>query len=93
VRYGAHRGTRPHVEALRQPSGAGVRRRRAGQGAAEKFYEWEQKYQVQVSVAAFPKGKDPGELSQSDPQALAAAVDTALPFLGFRLQRVMTGRR
>ena len=64
----------------------------AGQGAAEKFYEWEQKYQVQVSVAAFPKGKDPGELSQSDPQALAAAVDTALPFLGFRLQRVMTGR-
>ena len=64
----------------------------AGQGAAEKFYEWEQKYQVQVSVAAFPKGKDPGELSQSDPQALAAAVETALPFLGFRLQRVMTGR-
>jgi len=64
----------------------------AGQGAAEKFYEWEQKYQVQVSVAAFPKGKDPGELSQSDPQALAAAVESALPFLGFRLQRVMTGR-
>jgi len=64
----------------------------AGQGAAEKFYEWEQKYQVQVSVAAFPKGQDPGELSLSDPRALAAAVDTALPFLGFRLQRVMTGR-
>jgi DNA primase len=64
----------------------------AGQGAAEKFYEWEQKYQVQVSVAAFPKGQDPGELSLSNPAALAAAVDTALPFLGFRLQRVMTGR-
>ncbi|MEP7203335.1 MAG: DNA primase [Ilumatobacteraceae bacterium] len=64
----------------------------AGQGAAEKFYEWEQKYQVQVSVAAFPKGQDPGELSLSNPSALAAAVDTALPFLGFRLQRVMTGR-
>jgi len=64
----------------------------AGQGAAEKFYEWEQKYQVQVSVAAFPKGQDPGEVSLSDPRALAAAVDTALPFLGFRLQRVMTGR-
>ena len=65
----------------------------AGQGAAEKFYEWEQKYQVQVSVAAFPKGQDPGELSLSNPQALAAAVDNALPFLGFRLQRVMTGRQ
>lgn len=64
----------------------------AGQGAAEKFYEWEQKYQVQVSVAAFPKGQDPGELSLSNPAALTTAVDTALPFLGFRLQRVMTGR-
>ncbi len=64
----------------------------AGQGAAEKFYEWEQKYQVQVSVAAFPKGQDPGELSMTNPKALATAIDTALPFLGFRLQRVMSGR-
>ncbi len=24
----------------------------AGQGAAERFYEWEEKYQVQVSVFA-----------------------------------------
>ena len=63
----------------------------AGQGAAEKFYEWEQKYQVRVSVASFPKGQDPGELSLSDPKALSSAVDTALPFLGFRLQRVMSG--
>ena len=65
---------------------------KAGQGAAEKFYEWEQKHQVRVSVAAFPQGQDPGELSLSNPTALAAAVDTALPFLGFRLQRVMSGR-
>lgn len=64
----------------------------AGQGAADKFFEWEQKYQVQVSVAAFPKGQDPGDLSLSDPAALAHAVDTALPFLGFRVQRVMSGR-
>ena len=59
----------------------------AGQGAAEQFYEWEQEHQVRVSVASFPQGQDPGELSLSDPEALAAAVDTALPFLGFRLQR------
>jgi DNA primase len=65
----------------------------AGQGAAEKFYEWEEKYQVRVSVAAFPKGQDPGELSLSNPAALAAAVDAALPFLGFRLRRVMSGRQ
>ncbi|MEN9800937.1 MAG: primase, partial [Actinomycetota bacterium] len=42
----------------------------AGQGAAEKFYEWEQKYQVQVSVARFPQGKDPGDLASSDPASL-----------------------
>ncbi len=64
----------------------------AGQGAAAKFYEWEDKYQVQVSVARFPDGKDPGEISVSDPGALRVAVDDALPFLGFRLQRVWAGR-
>jgi DNA primase len=63
----------------------------AGQGAAEKFYEWEQKYQVQVSVARFPSGKDPGDLASSDPQALATAIDEAIPFLGFRINRVVQG--
>ncbi len=62
----------------------------AGQGAAEKFYEWEEKYQVQVHVARFPKGQDPGELAVSDPGALRDAVSRALPFLGFRLDRVIT---
>ena len=64
----------------------------AGQGAADRFYEWEQRYQVEVSVARFPDGQDPGELSVSDPAALAVAVDEALPFLGFRVQRVLAGR-
>jgi DNA primase len=64
----------------------------AGQGAAERFYEWEEKHQVQVSVAAFTGGKDPGELAQTDPASLLAAVETAKPFLGFRLDRVMTGQ-
>ena len=64
----------------------------AGQGAAERFYEWEEKYQVEVSVAAFPHGKDPGELAQSDPAALARAVEGARPFLGFRLGRVLDGQ-
>jgi DNA primase len=61
----------------------------AGQGAAERFYEWEQKYQVQVSVLRLPDGKDPGELAQRDPAALAAAVADAAPFLAFRLRRVV----
>ncbi len=64
----------------------------AGQGAAERFYEWEQKYQVQVAVARFPKGQDPGDLGLSDPDALAKAVDDALPFLGFRLRRTLSGK-
>jgi DNA primase len=64
----------------------------AGQGAAERFYEWEQKYQVQVAVARLPDGLDPAELAQRDPAALARAVDDAPSFLGFRLGRVMDGQ-
>ena len=64
----------------------------AGQGAAERFYEWEEKYQVEVSVAAFPGGKDPGEMAQKDPEGLAAAIAGAKPFLGFRLGRVVDGQ-
>jgi DNA primase len=64
----------------------------AGQGAAQRFYEWEEKYKVRVSVARFPAGKDPGDLSVSDPDALKDAVDHALPFLGFRLNQVLNSR-
>jgi len=65
---------------------------KAGQGAAERFYEWEEKHKVQVSVARFPAGKDPGDLSVSDPDALREAIDRATPFLGFRLHRVLDSR-
>ena len=40
----------------------------AGQGAAERFYEWEQKHAVEVLVARLPAGKDPGELAQTRPR-------------------------
>ncbi|MFT4657804.1 MAG: DNA primase [Candidatus Aldehydirespiratoraceae bacterium] len=65
----------------------------AGQGAAERFYEWEQKHQVEVSVARLPPGKDPGDLARTNPAALVAAVDDSIPFLGFRLSRTMGSRR
>ncbi|MEI6526618.1 MAG: toprim domain-containing protein, partial [Planctomycetota bacterium] len=65
----------------------------AGQGAAQRFYEWEDKYKVRVSVAKFPAGKDPGDLSVSDPDALKEAVDHAVPFLGFRLNQVLNSRQ
>ncbi len=60
----------------------------AGQGATDKFYAWEKKYDISVSVAQFPAGKDPGELASSDPDALTSAINDAMPFLGFRLKRL-----
>jgi DNA primase len=64
----------------------------AGQGAAERFYEWEEKHKVEVLVAQLPDGKDPGDLASSQPEALVAAVDKPVPFLKFRLGRTMRGR-
>ena len=61
----------------------------AGQGAAERFYEWERKFDVQVAVARLSGGKDPGELADSDPDALRRAVAEPEPFLAFRLRRVL----
>ena len=34
-----------------------------GQGAAEKFYEWEQKHELDVHVLALPDGMDPGDMA------------------------------
>ncbi|MGH9304869.1 MAG: toprim domain-containing protein, partial [Acidimicrobiales bacterium] len=62
----------------------------AGQGAAEKFYEWERRHEVEVVVAALPPGTDPAELGQRDPAALRAAVEGARSFLGFRVDRVLS---
>jgi len=61
----------------------------AGQSAASRFYEWEQRYEVDVAVAALPAGADPADLARSDPEALRQAVKAAKPFLEFRLDRVL----
>ena len=61
----------------------------AGQAAAERFYEWEQRYEVDIAVAAFPAGADPGDVARTDPAALKAAVEQAQSFLAFRLDRVL----
>ncbi len=61
----------------------------AGQAAAERFYEWEKTYDVDVRVVALPPGVDPDELAQEDPEALRAAVAEAMPFLSFRVQRAL----
>ncbi len=64
----------------------------AGQAAAERIYGWERRHEVDVFVAALPRGvKDPAELARSDPEALRAAVSAAVPFLSFRLERLLAG--
>jgi DNA primase len=63
----------------------------AGQNAAERFYEWERQYEIDVAVAALPPGVDPADLARTDPDALRTAVDDAVPFLGFRVNRVLDG--
>ena len=42
----------------------------AGQGAAEKWYEWEQRYDIQLEVADLPAGRDPADVWRDDPQLL-----------------------
>jgi DNA primase len=61
----------------------------AGQTAAASVYQWEKQHEVDVAVARFPKGVDPAELAQKDPEALRQAVAQAVPFLQFRLERVL----
>ena len=60
----------------------------AGQAAAERFYEWERRYELDLAVADLPAGTDPGELASVDPAALEAAIKDAKPFLTFRLDRL-----
>jgi DNA primase len=61
----------------------------AGQDAAARFYQWERDLDLDIAVAALPVGVDPGDLAQSDPKALQAAVADAVPFLGFRVGRAL----
>jgi DNA primase len=61
----------------------------AGQGAAERLYQWERTHGVELAVADLPPGSDPGDLAMSDPDALRAAVERAQPLLGARLERLL----
>lgn len=63
----------------------------AGQAAAERLYQWEQRYELDLAVAELPGGFDPGELARRDPEALRAAIAGAKPFLAFRLDRALAG--
>jgi DNA primase len=61
----------------------------AGQAAAERCYQWEQRYEVQFQVADLEAGRDPADVWRSDPQTLVSAVKGATPFLEFRIERLL----
>ncbi len=63
----------------------------AGLAAAERVYAWEKEYELDIRVAALPPGVDPDDLAREDPAGLQRAVDDAVPFLKFRLDRVLDG--
>lgn len=63
----------------------------AGQAAAERFYEWERQYAIDIAVADLPAGSDPGDMAARDAPALRRAVENARPFMAFRLQRALSG--
>ncbi len=87
--------TEEHVKLLRRFAGRVVLAfdaDAAGEAAAERFYEWERRYDMAVSVARLPSGRDPGDMAGSDPAGLRASVEDPLPFLHFRVQRVLAGR-
>src|SRR5919106_3497931 len=63
----------------------------AGRGAAERWYQWEQKYEIEVRVAALPAGRDPADVWKDDPGALLKALDGATRFLQFRIDQVLAG--
>jgi DNA primase len=61
----------------------------AGQAAAERCYQWEQRFEVTFRVADLPGGNDPADVWREQPDALVAAVEHATPFLQFRLDRLL----
>ena len=61
----------------------------AGQAAAERCYQWEQRYEVQFQVADLEAGRDPADVWRDDPEALVSAVKGATPFLEFRIERLL----
>jgi DNA primase len=63
----------------------------AGQGAAERWYGWEQRFEIEILVADLPLGRDPADVWRDDPQLLVKARETAKPFMEFRVDRVLAG--
>ena len=59
----------------------------AGSAAAERIYQWESRYNLDVRVADLPEGDDPDDLARRDPEDLRERVAEARPFLAYRIDR------
>lgn len=62
----------------------------AGQAAADRVYAWERTHDIEVAVVELPAGQDPDELARTSPETLHQAVESARPFLAFRVDRVLS---
>ncbi len=61
----------------------------AGLAAAERVYEWEQRFELDVRVADLPSGVDPDDVAREDPAELDRAVQEAIPYMRFRMERAL----
>ena len=62
----------------------------AGQNAAEKFSQWEEKHNLQIKAATLSSGDDPGDyLAQSKLDDLVQQLEKADPFLRWRINRII----
>ena len=61
----------------------------AGSAAAERIYQWESNYALDVFVADLPEGSDPDDLARSNPEDLRSRVEAGEQFLRYRLERAL----
>ena len=48
---------------------------------------------LDVRIALLPRGQDPADVAESNPEALHEALETAVPALGFLIERAISGAR
>ena len=63
----------------------------AGQAAAEKWYQWEQRYEMQVQVADLPAGRDPATSGRTTRSARRLRSRARRRSSQFRIDRLLAG--
>ena len=66
---------------------------KAGQNAAERLWEFEERYGMQLSVAVLEEGMDPADAARKDPEMVTAALAEVIPMTRFRLNRLVASHR